>query len=104
MSSLLSSDMSAIFSYLIEHTYKWVIKLCIVLIVLNILALFLDPYLSNMKIVGMWWLNQTYYTMVTPQTANLVEQLVVMIVTFNLFMWIVGHENSPHSKDSSPKK
>lgn len=96
--------MSAILSYLIGHAYDWVVKLIILLIVLNVLALFGDAYLNNLKIVGMWWLNQTYYTMVTYQTASLIEQLIIFIITFNFAMWVFGYHHSPHSHAVHGKK
>jgi hypothetical protein len=55
----------------------------------------MQPYMSGIQILGTYLLNISILKVVPYSAALMADQIFILLVTYNLFLWIVGHHHSP---------
>ena len=87
--------MSAFFSFLLGHGYNWSGKLLLFAILLALWQIFVEPYAAGVQVLGLWFLNQSFYKIFSYQVALLVSNVIILASTFKIIMWIVSPDSTP---------
>ncbi len=94
--------MSAFFSYLLAHAYGWSAKLLYVAIILIIWQNYVQPYATSLKIMMLWFENQTVFRVFSYADMQFIYQIFMVFMTFKIISWIVhptAHDTSSATND-----
>ncbi len=75
----------------------WMKKALWLSVVIAVWAVLVQPYIDNLKIFAIIVLSVFVYPMLTESTVIFLEQAIMFLVTFKLFMWVF-EIHAPHER------
>lgn len=80
---------------IVEIGYQWGVKLVVIALILAMFQVFVEPFTEELKIIMLWWLNQTFFVVFSYEAVEFMMQTFVFFITFGLVMWIFHSNGDP---------
>lgn len=95
--------MNAIIQFLADHGYAWMKRMAYLAIMLALWTIFVTPYIDNLQIVMIWFLNLTLFAILPEQAIVFILQVFIYAVTFKILLWFFSSpQKDPHEIGHSP--
>lgn len=86
---------------IVELGYQWAVKVVVIAVVLALFQTFVAPYVDELKVLMLWWTNQTLFRVFSEAAVEFMNQAFVFIITFGLLLWIFHSDGDPAAEHNS---